>query len=55
MIGAITLVAFVMLAAILVVALGPIPGVVAWLLCLAVVRAALLRLRKHVWGQSFNK
>jgi len=53
MVGAITLVAFVMLAAVLVVALGPIPGVVAWLVCLGVFRAVLRRLRRHVWGQSF--
>lgn len=49
MIGAVTLVAFVMLAAVLIVALGPLLGVGAWLVCLGIFRFALRRLRRHVW------
>lgn len=50
MIGAVTLVAFVMLAAVLIVAAGPVVGLTAWLLCLAIFRAVLKRLRRHVWS-----
>lgn len=52
MIEAVTLITFVMLAAVLIVAIGPIPGLVAWLFVLALFRFALRRLRDHVWGQS---
>jgi uncharacterized membrane protein len=56
MIGAVTLVAFVMLAAVLIVAVGPVVGLAAWLLCLAIFRFTLKRLRRRVWGQSrFNQ
>ena len=47
-----TTVVFVMLAAILIVAFGPIMGLAMWLLCLAVALAALRRLRRHVWDDQ---
>lgn len=52
MAGPITLVVFVMLAAMLIVALGPILGVTAWLACLAIFLSVIKRLRRHVWDQS---
>jgi hypothetical protein len=52
MLGAITLVAFVMLAAMLISAIGPVFGVVAWLCCLGLFQFVLRRLRRHVWGHS---
>ena len=55
MVGAVTTVGFVMWAAVLVVAVGPFMGLTVWLLCLAIFQSALRRLRRHVWGQSFNK
>jgi hypothetical protein len=44
---------FVMLAAILIVAVGPVVGLAVWLLCLGVVLSVARRLRRYVWGQSF--
>ena len=39
-----------MLAAVLIVALGPIVGLLAWLLCMGVVLFVAKRLRRYVWG-----
>lgn len=55
MIGATTLVTFVMLAAMLIVAIGPVLGLMAWLLCLGLFLSLARRLRVHVWGQSFKR
>lgn len=51
-IEAITTVVLVMLAAILIVALGPLVGLVAWLLCLGVVLSFAKRLRRVVWDDQ---
>jgi hypothetical protein len=50
--GAVSTVVIVMLAAILIVAIGPILGLTAWLLCLAVILSTARRLRQHVWGHQ---
>lgn len=51
-IEAVTTVGFVMLAAILIVALGPLIGLLAWLLCLGVVLFLARRLRRFVWDDQ---
>jgi hypothetical protein len=48
----VTTVGLVMLAAILIVAVGPVMGLLAWLLCLGVVLSLAKRLRRHVWGHQ---
>ena len=53
MLSASVTVGFIMLAAILISAVGPIVGLATWLLCLAVVLGIARRIRRHVWGQSF--
>lgn len=50
MLGATALVAFVMLAAILIVAIGPVYGLMAWLFCLGITHYVLRRVRRHVWS-----
>jgi hypothetical protein len=51
-IEAVTTVGLVMLAAVLIVAIGPVLGLTAWLLCLGVVLSLAKRLRRVVWGHQ---
>ena len=41
-----------MLAAIFIVALGPVLGLTAWLLCLGIVLSSAKRLRRYVWDHQ---
>lgn len=49
-IEALTTVVLVMLAAVLIVALGPLVGLAAWLVCLAIVLSVAKRLRRRASG-----